>query len=257
MMSDETLVDQSADFDNEQVPLEDAVAGMDAPQDQGPSNEAAPFDGAMDVGTEQESGEEAAPLDDQLRRYEEELAQERARAERLEARQAELDQREREIKQRQAREQWEQLQKRAEQHASTLGFDEAMDFMRDFYRQQNDATLQAAQEMTQQVYAQQYRAHVIEQYGLSQDDAALLGNDPYRFDEVAKSLKNRTSSTSKEIEALRKELDQLRRGQQAQKRIQSGVDRTGGIGGQPLPNDLSQLSEKDHLRALMQQGGLL
>ena len=247
----------------EQAPVEDAVVGAGAAE--APSDEAAPAEGAAEAvasatADESESGsrdEPASPPDDQIRRYEDMLARERAERERLEGQQFAVEQEKRQIAQQKAQEQWDQLQRQARRRADGMGYQEGLDHMQQFYQQREQALMQTAQQMTQQATTEQYRQHVIEEYGLTKDDAALLGADPYQFDSIGRSLKQRNESTQSEISSLRKEMEQLRRQAQAQQRLQSGVDQTGGSTGRPLPNDLSQLPTKDHLRALMEQGGML
>lgn len=243
---------------------QDAVAGSAAESirpDDSPVLETAPFAEAGQNGLQDEadggSPAQGPSQDELIARYEAMLSQERAEKARLEQERQAVQIERQQIQAQQAQAQWDQLEAQALAHARTLDYDQALQYMADFSRQRTQAVMGAAQQMTQQVNIAQFRQHVIQKYGLSSEDAARLGSDPYQFDPIGASIKAEREHTNSKIGALEKQIEQLKRQSQAQARIASGVDRSGGPGGQPLPNDLSKLTHKEELRALMQQGGMI
>lgn len=246
-------------------PIESAAPGADAEIEQKsrefwlepPSDNVAPFEGEYDSGDEPPV---PTPVE-LLAQREAELEAERSERIRLQqerdAIQAQAAYQQRAVQQNQARQVWDQLEEEAKAQARNLDYDAAIDYMAEFSRQRTAATMQAAQQMTDRVYAKEYREHVINQYQLTPNDVTMLGANPYEFDARARAIVGSRQESQTKLADMEKQIQQLQRAVKSNRRLGSGADRGGMGNGQALPQDLSQLSSRDHIRVLMERGGLL
>jgi hypothetical protein len=146
---------------------------------------------------------------------------------------------------------WQQEEARAQQHASTLDYDSALAFMQQFYRAREARTMQYAQSIAHSSAMENYVGQVISYWGLNPTDRVRLGNDPNQMNAIAESIVAERQSTSSEVAQLRKELEHLKRGQQAQAALNNPAYRQGGA--RPagaLPPEIEKGSI-DHLRVAL------
>lgn len=151
----------------------------------------------------------------------------------------------------QAIQQWTQIEQQAYQHAQTLDYDSALQFAFQFGRQQAAAFKNIAQQQTAAQKVQAYRQHVQQTYGLSNEDVVDLGANPYEFDARARRMVAQRQQADSRIQQLERQLQQVQRGQQSNRRLATGVDRTGGTGGQGIPVNVDQIPLRDLTRAVM------
>jgi hypothetical protein len=261
-------------------PDDNAAAGADAENleaianlfGDSPSDDAAPFEGAADQPelteageTETESGEPQPSPDEIRAQYEARIAEIEANAA-AERQRVAQERHEEQVRQQQrnaevAAQQWQSLEQQALAQAAEMSYEDSHRHLASFYRQREQAILAASQQTTQQVQMEreQYRAErylreeVIPKYGLTPDDAAeFVGMDPRAYHLRAERLANDRKTRTSELDALRKEVEQLKRGAAAQRRIDSGVDRPGGPNGQPLPRDMDSMPLRDMTRLVLQ-----
>ena len=157
----------------------------------------------------------------------------------------------------QARAQWEQEEARVLAHAQTLDYDEALKFTQNFYRSAMQQRDQLAQQAVQRANTNLYRTEVVKNYGLSPEEAPMLGNDPYQFDVIAKAIAAKNAAISAELKTLREQVKQVSRGNRAADRLGTGIDKNGIGNSRGAPLDTSQLSTQEHLRLIMEQNGVL
>ncbi len=213
----------------ETAPDEDALPQDDGAAEENPSEDSTPDYKAL----YEQTAAEKAQLAQERRQYEQQLAQQ---------------QRE------QARQQWSAQAGQIVEQAKQYDYDQAVQYVAQQFMQREQTLLQAAEQSTMQTQTEGYAQHVMEQYGLDpKKDRNRLGNDPYQFEALAATVKEDRA----EMAELRKQLKQIQRGNQAQARLATGVDRTGGGQGRPLPKNLRDLSPEEHLRVLFQQNGVL
>ena len=153
----------------------------------------------------------------------------------------------------QARQQWQAQAGQIVEQARKLDYDDALNYVVNNFVQREQAILQAAEQSTMGTHTEQWASHLIKEYGLDPEDRAALGNDPYQMEALAQVAKRNREKFAN----LEKQIKQTQRGQAAQARLASGVDRTGGGQGRPLPQDLRDLSPEDHLKAIFQQAGVI
>lgn len=217
----------AASFDD--APDLDATPADDGPADENPSADSAPDYKALYEAEAQQRAQEAQ----RRRQYEQQLA---------------AQQRE------QARTQWDAQVPQIIEQAKQYDYDQAVQFIASQFMERERTLLQAAEQSTMQTQTEGYAQHVMEQYGLDpKKDRKRLGNDPYQFEALAAIVKEDRAEQA----ALQKQLQQIQRGGQVAKRLASGVDRTGGGQGRPLPKHLADLSPEQHLEVLFKQAGVL
>ena len=235
-------------FDNA---IPDAPASEDAPAAVEEFFETAPDEDALpqdDGSAEENPSEDSTPdykaLYEQTAAEKAQLAQERRQLEQLRA-----------AEQRQiAQQQWQAQRGQIREQAKQFDYDQALDYVINNFTAREDALLQAASQSTEQAQTEGWAQDVMQRFGLDpKKDRNRLGNDPYQFEALAATVKEDRA----EMAELRKQLKQIQRGNQAQARLATGVDRTGGGQGRPLPKNLRDLSPEEHLRVLFQQNGVL
>ncbi len=234
-------------FDNA---IPDAPAGEDVPaavveRDDAPGYDALPVD---DGGAEENPSDESTP--DYKALYEQTAAEKAQLAQERRQYKQQLVQQQRE----QARQQWSAQAGQIVEQAKQFDYDQALQYMAGQFIQREQTLLQAAEQSTVQTQTEGYAQHIMDTYGLDpKKDRKRLGNDPYQFEALASIVKEDRAEKA----ALEKQLKQIQRGGQAAQRLASGVDRTGGGQGRPLPKNLSDLSPEEHLRVLFQQNGVI
>lgn len=145
---------------------------------------------------------------------------------------------------------WDQEEHRNLNHANTLDYESGMAHMRNFYKGRENTILQQAQQTTHAFALNKFADEVIDYWGLGPSDRVRLGADPNQMNGIAESIQTERHQTSSEIEQLRKELKQLKRGQNAERARNDPAYRQGGTrpagapGGPVDPNDLSVWTER-------------
>lgn len=262
-MEDQNPLD-SAPIENAEAGDDAAFAALLAGEQEAPADEATPFEGAPDDADEGEApdaeldagAEVPLPDPDEIRQqYEAQLQQLQERTQYLEQERQQREFQRQQQQREQAEWAWRQAEEQekvaARQEAERLGLDfenaivHVQNRMGAFYNQRDQALRQVAQQMIEQQNIAGYREHLTQQYGLSAEDAMMLGNDTSRMHLIAERIASQRTQVQSELETMRKELDQLKRAQKAQKRMASGVDRTGGGQGRPLPKDWNDIPLRD------------
>lgn len=150
-----------------------------------------------------------------------ETAAERSQRERLEAQQQQL-------MYQASQAAWENERKNAHQHAQTLDYEPAQQYLAQFYQQREQRLMGWAQQATQGVWAASHADQVIRHYGLSPEDRARLGNDPAQFAAVAQSIAAERQRYSAELNETKAELKKMRQQLAAQGALGNPAYRQGG-----------------------------
>lgn len=96
-----------------------------------------------------------------------------------------------------------------------------------------------------------YAEHLIAEHGLAPEDRALLGNDPQQMPVIAAALAARDRRTQTQIDQTKRDLRNVKRGQQARRLVASGATLAGGPGQRAPVVDPRSLSPMEHLKALL------
>jgi len=169
-------------------------------------------------------------------------------------------QQERERQQRDAVEQerqWQQATAQAKNHARTLPYEEAIEFMSSFYAQREQALMQWGTDNFTNLQMQQLRNQaekLVSKNGLSEADteslvrAAMTSGDPRAMAAEAERIKTLTSTKDQEISALKTRLERLEKQERRQQR--AATNRVGGTQGRVLPPDVKP-GTSEHLTLLL------
>lgn len=244
------MTDGSAQLDG----LAEEFFGSDQFAEEQPFPEDAYQDDLNAEQADEQPVEDAPPARD----YEAEIAAERAKAEAAAQRAEQYERAERERMQREAvtmQQQWAQATQQAKQHAQTLPYDEAINYMESFYAQREQALMQWGTDNfnnLQQTQLTRQAEKLVREHGLSDADteslvrAAMASGDPNAMVNEATRIKSYTSTKDQEISALKARLERLEKQGQQRQRVNSGINRVGGQNGRPLPRDVKPGS-KEHL----------
>lgn len=132
-----------------------------------------------------------------------ETAAERAERERLEAERQQ-------IVFQASQQAWEEERRRAKEHAKTLDYEQALEYMSNFSADRERRVMEWSLNTAAQAAVNEHAGKVISYWGLAPEDRARLGGDPHRMNEIAQSIVADRQRTSAEVESLRKEVKQLR-----------------------------------------------
>lgn len=235
--------------------LADEFFGDDVPEVETPNPDDV-YDESLNA---EQIGDEPVEDAPPARDYDAELAAERAKAEAAAQRAEQYERAERERMQREAvtmQQQWAQATQQAKQHAQTLPYDEAINYMESFYAAREQALMQWGTDnfnTLQQTQLTRQAEKLVREHGLSDADteslvrAAMASGDPNAMVNEATRLKTTNTSKDQEISALKARLERLEKQGQRQQRVNSGINRVGGQTGRPLPRDVKPGS-KEHLR---------
>src|SRR6478609_4126555 len=202
--------------------LAEEFGWTDEPADNAPD----PNEVYDDTETAEQPAEETAPARD----YEAELAAERQRADAAAQRAQQYEQNELRRQQHEAatlQQQWDAAQAQAKNHARTLPYEEAIEYMDQFRLQREQALTQWGTDnfnRLQQTQLTQQAEKLAQQNGLSAEDtqtlvrAAIASGDPQVMQQEATRLKGIYGTKDQEITALKARLERLeKQGRQAQR----------------------------------------
>jgi hypothetical protein len=200
---------------------------------------------------DQTGGDDTPTLEafEQLRTEHERIKEaDRAKAARLQQLEADRMQRNNE----QARLAWDNLEAQAKAAAADMEYEQSHEYLASFYKTREAAILNNSNQMLTKFAANVYVNDVVQRYGLKPDDAVLLGSDPNRYDEIAARIKSERDESEARYKELEEQIRQQGTSRYVQNRVASGAYVNGGGGGRDLPVDTSRLSERDHLRYLLE-----
>ena len=232
--------------------LAEQLWGDEAPAEDTPNPEEV-YD---DITAEQDAGEPEPPTRD----YEAEIAAERARAEAIAANLQQYEQREQQRQQQEAvtlQQQWTQAEGQAKNHARTLPYDEAIEYMDQFRAAREKALMDwgtANFQNLQQAQLTRQAEKLVRDNGLSDADtealvrAAMVSGDPNAMTAEANRIKTLTGTKDQEISALKARLERLEK--QGRQQQRTPLNRVGGQNGRPLPSDVKPGST-EHLTLIL------
>lgn len=223
-----------------------AAASQPAPSEFGlPSEDEQGW--VLESDQQQDSAQQSAEPDlDALIAEREQLRQERDQyATRMGAYEAQLQQ----AAMQQAAAQWDDLERQAVAYAKTLEYEQAIEYMRWFGQQRNEAVRTNANAMVAQANAMAYQDQIVKQFGLTDEDRVILGNDPRAYPMIAERIKRERDDINRRFAEVQQQVKTTRLSNQASQRLASNADRMGTTG-RSVPPDWTKLSEQDQLRAL-------
>lgn len=236
---------QLPSFEDAKREADAAPAGQqDAPSEFGvPSNE--------DQGWVVEQDQVTAPVPEQpdweaIRAENERLKQER---DQYAARMGQFEAQAQQAAMQQAAAQWDGLERQAVEYAKTLDYEQAIEYMRWFGNQRNEAVRANASAMVAQANAMAYQDQIVKQFNLTDEDRVLLGNDPRAYPMIAERIKRERDEYERRFADVQQQIKNTRLSNQAGARLASQADRMGTTG-RTVPPDWTKLSEHDQLRAL-------
>jgi hypothetical protein len=149
---------------------------------------------------------------------------------------------------------WQMAEQQAIQQASQAqSWDDAQQMLVGFYRQREASLTQAAQQQIRTAYTGAYIEDVARKTGLSDEDKAIIASLPAEsVPAVANALRAKNAQLDSRLSDIQKELTQLKRGRQSQRRAMTGVDRPAGTPSRPASSQTFVPGGTAHTLAILE-----
>lgn len=156
---------------------------------------------------------------------------------------------------------WQQAEQQLERELPNMDPDDAVKAVREFSRQREQFLIQQNQASQQQLRTwqmQSFASDLIQENGLTEADRVRLlyagSADPNQMVHEAQRIKSERESSSSELEALRKQVENLTRAVSASNISQSGAWRTGGSMAPAANGPSPERGSLSHLASLLGEG---